>query len=170
MKKLFKKYLREKVEGDLVKLSWYRISFFDFVAVFLISCLGMYLVAEQLGWEELRGLRIVPTNILARVIMYGTIALLTLYLTLNRKSILTIQSGRVNFNKRKITGKNWEFSRKEISNINCKLQKVYYENEVGIYPDTYTVSIHLKNGKKINVGSFNEEDCDIIKKHLSLRK
>ena len=75
-----------------------------------------------------------------------------------------------NFKKRKITSKNWEFTKKEIANVICKLQKTHYENDVGNYPDIYTVSITLRNGKKINIGSFCEEDCTTIKKHLSSSK
>ena len=160
------KRLKEKTSGNRLTIKWYRITFFDFIAIFIIGCLGMYLLGEFLGWEKLRGLKIVTPNLMARSIMYGILIMLTIYLLFNRRSVLSIELGQVSFRKRQITGKNWKFSKKKIANIECKIQKVHYENETGNYPDLYNVSVYLRDGKKNYLVSFNDEDSARLKECL----
>lgn len=167
MKKLFGKRLREKLIGDTVRFSWYRLRTYDFVALFIVVCLAAYLIAEYLGWEELRGLKIVSTNLTAKVVMYGSISVLTIYLLFNRKSVLLIDAQkRMCFRKRRLTGKKWRFSKKKITNVHTKLEKNHHESDTAYYPDIYHFSITLQGGKKLYLGSFNEKDCETLKGYL----
>jgi len=166
VKSIFKKYLREKTTNETVTFTWYKLSLFDIFAAFLVLILFVYLLGEQLQWEELWGLRIIPLDLTARATMLGTFILLSLYLMLNRKSVLVIGPKGIVLKKRSITGKRWNFSKNDIADLRAALQRNFYESDTGLYPETYIFSIALKSGKKIRVGSFNEEDCERLKAKL----
>ncbi|MCB0477438.1 MAG: hypothetical protein KDC84_04710 [Crocinitomicaceae bacterium] len=168
--KLLGKYLKEKSTANGTQFYWYRLSFFDIIAVFVSIMLWIYLLGFYLNLDEIIGLKILKLNGVAQVVLIGANIFLAIFLLFNRKSVLSIEKDQISFKKRPITSAKRNFKMDEIQTISKNEQSKFYENDVGYYPDIYTLKIHLKNGKKIRLGGFNEEDCNRLKSKLNSQK
>ncbi|MEZ4937276.1 MAG: hypothetical protein R2799_06750 [Crocinitomicaceae bacterium] len=168
--KLLGKYLKEKSTSNGIMFYWYRLSFFDIIAVFINIMLWIYLLGFYLNLDEIIGLKILKLNGVAQLVLIGVSVFLSIYLLFNRKSVLSIEKDLISFKKRPLTSAKLKFKLDEIQSISKNEQSNFYENDVGCYPDIYTVKIHLKNGKRIRLGGFNEEDCNRLKSKLNSQK
>ena len=167
MKFFFKKYLREKRKNNRLIFSWYQLSIIDIFLVFFVPILIINQIGDYLQKEELLGIKIIDLNQPDKTILNSLIVCLILYLTLNRKSILKIGKQKIYFKKRLFAFRTWRFLKNEIKEITMKQAKNYHENTVAFYPDLYKLTLVLNNGKKIRLGSFNEKDCNRIKRALN---
>lgn len=167
MEKLFGKYLNIKGENGEVLFYWNRFNSGAIILLVAIPMLILYGLANILGWDEINDTKVIPFSKTFTVIYWITIFLFSIHFIFNRKSTLLIKDGYVLYKKRRLTSPTIKFNLDEISNVDYKLVKNYGEQEIATMNiELFKLTIYLKNGKKIKLGSFNQEDCKLFKKEL----
>lgn len=160
---IYGKYLKERKIPNGTKFYWYRLSFVDIILFALIPMMVIYAFGSISNWGEVLGLKVIPMSGLGWTIFISITLLMLIHLTLNRKSVLKLQEGKVYFRKYKLIKKPYRFLQSDIARIDKKEESQFYESDTGYYPDIFKLYIYLKDGRKIRLGSFNQEDSERIK-------
>jgi hypothetical protein len=159
--------IEDSAEDTSFRISWIRTSFIGIIFFFIWAIMVCYGIAALMGLEYMGSMKIIPMDTLRFSFFWIICLIIFLQLFFNSKSVLHYDGYKINYQKRRITLHKYSFPAKDISQIILKEVKNWGEEDLaGPRREIHFIKILLKNGKKINLGSFGEEDTQRIKNKI----
>jgi hypothetical protein len=163
--KLFGRKRLQIKKGELkTAISWSRLSMLDLLLLVMVPMSITYGIASASGAEEIFDSRVIPMNLLATVIFWSIVLLLTLHLIFNRANRLEISAEGVHYKNGRFPAITHSFTMRTISNVEVKEKEDNFaESPTGQDLTTHPLYINCTSGKRIRIKGLSQDDALLIR-------
>jgi len=166
LKKLLGPRVSISKQGEATFIQWSNYG----IELLMLTWILVYAVSGIVGWVgdgTLAGYRMIPLAWLSSPVLTGMSIVCLLHLLFNRKSLLIISSEYIRFRVRMRLPSTFHASPKEIKSVFWSGKHNQDQDELGAYEASHPVFLLLKNGRRVRLGSFGEEDARQIFKTMN---
>jgi len=164
MKLFSKKRLRIREKDGTTVIQWRKLTVVSLIVVFIIPMSSIWAIGSAMGKEEIIGLRVLPMSLMATVLLWSCIALMSLHVLFNQSSKLVINAHQLSYRKRAFPPISKTIPLNAVASITLEEKDdPIAESSGNMTPTICKLTIHSGTGKRIRIRGLSMEDMETVR-------